>query len=74
MEMPSTKPSEIASSLQLLAQIHKPTFLWGLPGVGNPGRREGCNREGIRLTDIRAILIRSICVGSRRSAGRPGPS
>ena len=28
------KPSEIASSLQLLAQIHKPAFLWGPPGVG----------------------------------------
>ena len=28
------KPSEIASSLPLLARIHKPAFLWGPPGVG----------------------------------------
>jgi hypothetical protein len=41
----------------LLAQIHKPAFVWGPPGVGNPGRRAGCNGVGIRLTDIRAILL-----------------
>jgi hypothetical protein len=28
------KPSEVASSLSVLAKIQKPAFLWGSPGVG----------------------------------------
>jgi MoxR-like ATPase len=28
------KPSEVSSSLQVLAKIQKPAFLWGPPGVG----------------------------------------
>lgn len=48
------KPSEIASSLQLLARIHKPAFLWGPPGVG---KSQVAAALGIRLIDIRAILL-----------------
>ena len=52
------KPSEIASSLQLLAQIHKPAFLWGPPGVGKSQVvAQVATALGIRLIDIRAILL-----------------
>jgi hypothetical protein len=45
------KPSEIPSSLQLLAQIHKPAFLWGPPGVGKSQVvAKVATALGIRLT------------------------
>jgi dynein-related subfamily AAA family protein len=52
------KPSDIASSLQLLAQIQKPAFLWGPPGVGKSQVvAQVATALGIRLIDIRAILL-----------------
>jgi MoxR-like ATPase len=52
------KPSDIASSLQLLAQIQKPAFVWGPPGVGKSQIvAQVAALLGIRLIDIRAILL-----------------
>jgi MoxR-like ATPase len=52
------KPSDIASSLQLLAQIQKPAFVWGPPGVGKSQVvAQVAALLGIRLIDIRAVLL-----------------
>ena len=52
------KPSDIASSLQLLVQIQKPAFVWGPPGVGKSQIvAQVAASLGIRLIDIRAILL-----------------
>jgi hypothetical protein len=52
------KPSEIASSLQLLTRIQKPAFLWGPPGVGKSQIvAQVAALLGLRLIDIRAVLL-----------------
>jgi MoxR-like ATPase len=52
------KPSEVLSSLQVLAQIRKPAFLWGPPGVGKSQIvAQVAASLGIRLIDIRAVLL-----------------
>jgi AAA domain (dynein-related subfamily) len=54
----SMKPSDIASSLQLLARIQKPAFLWGSPGVGKSQIvAQVAAGLGVRLIDIRAVLL-----------------
>jgi replication-associated recombination protein RarA len=65
---------EIASSLQVLAQIHKPAFLWGPPGVGKSQvAAQVATALGIRLIDIRAILLDPVDLRSGR-VGCLGPS
>lgn len=52
------KPSEVASSLQVLAKIQKPAFLWGAPGVGKSQVvAQVAAALAVRLIDIRAILL-----------------
>jgi hypothetical protein len=52
------KPSDIASSLQLLTGIQKPAFLWGPPGVGKSQIvAQVAALLDLRLIDIRAILL-----------------
>jgi hypothetical protein len=52
------KPSEVASSLSILAQIQKPSFLWGAPGVGKSQIvAQVAASLGVRLIDIRAVLL-----------------
>src|SRR5271157_4947272 len=52
------KPSEIASSLQLLTRTRKPAFLWGAPGVGKSQVvAQVAATLGVRLIDIRAVLL-----------------
>jgi MoxR-like ATPase len=54
------KPSDIASSLQLLVQIRKAAFVWGPPGVGESQIvAKVATLLGVRLIDIRAILLDS---------------
>jgi MoxR-like ATPase len=58
VEIARMKPSDIASSLQLLTQIQKPAFVWGPPGVGKSQIvAQVAALLGIRLIDIRAILL-----------------
>jgi MoxR-like ATPase len=52
------KPSEVLSSLQVLANIRKPAFLWGPPGVGKSQIvAQVATSLGVRLIDIRAVLL-----------------
>jgi MoxR-like ATPase len=73
------KPSDIASSLQLLVQIQKPAFVWGPPGVGKSQIvAQVAGLLGIRLIDIRAILLDPVDLHGRNhynhcSLARLGP-
>jgi hypothetical protein len=65
MENPK-KPSEISSSLQLLARIQKPAFLWGAPGVGKSQIvGQVAAALGLRLIGVAARFVQN-CTLSRR--------
>ena len=52
------KPSQVAASLEVLAQIRKPAFLWGAPGVGKSEVvAQVAAGLGQQLIDVRAVLL-----------------
>lgn len=52
------KPSEIKLSLELLASIGQPVFIWGAPGVGKSQVvAQTAEKLGLDLIDIRAVLL-----------------